>query len=292
VRVAEINRLVAERMGSTSTPWLPRQFGVSQLNSWPVSDLVRLHRLGSASTTSFARSSTGITPWGLDRGRDPVDRVLDLLKQQNLGRCWRSPTGDHQRPEGLLPGGGEFPIPVPQSGVGGAATITMEYKKFGVQLDFTPGAERSKIAVKVHHRQRVDILGEPSLTGLVVPGLRTREMDTHVEVKDGRPSPSPGCCRTLPEHHLQVSGAGDIPSWGPVPLHRISEEPDGAGPGDPHLVKPMAPGASGCLRISGSIPRRRRLLLGWTRAGRSRRRRPGPHPHRRCRCRRNLGASP
>lgn len=33
--------------------------------------------------------------------------------------------------------GGEFPVPVPQSGAGGGpATITVQYKKFGVQLNF------------------------------------------------------------------------------------------------------------------------------------------------------------
>ena len=33
--------------------------------------------------------------------------------------------------------GGEFPVPVPQASAGGTA-ITIEYKKFGIQLDFVP----------------------------------------------------------------------------------------------------------------------------------------------------------
>ena len=77
---------------------------------------------------------------------------LDLLKQQNLGRVLAEPnlvTTSGQKASFLA--GGEYPIPVPQSGVGGATTITIEYKKYGVQLDFTPTVlNDSKIAVQVH----------------------------------------------------------------------------------------------------------------------------------------------
>ncbi len=41
--------------------------------------------------------------------------------------------------------GGQFPVPVPQSGVGTAAVITIQYKDFGVQLDFVPYVQEDGI---------------------------------------------------------------------------------------------------------------------------------------------------
>ena len=167
---------------------------------------------------------------------------LDLLKQQNLGRVLAEPnlvTTSGQKASFLA--GGEFPIPVPQSGVGGAATITVEYKKFGVQLEFTPTVlNEGKIAVKVHPTvsELDNTFGQAFVLtgGFVVPGLRTRELNTQVEVQR-RPDllHRRAVVGQLPECHQQVSGAGGYSrSGGPVPLHPVPEEPDGAGgPGDP-----------------------------------------------------------
>ena len=43
--------------------------------------------------------------------------------------------------------GGEFPIPVPQGGGGsGGTAITVEYKQFGVKLNFVPDRPRRRQA--------------------------------------------------------------------------------------------------------------------------------------------------
>ena len=84
-----------------------------------------------------------------------------------------------------------IPSRCPRAAVGGAATITIEYKKYGVQLEFTPTVlNEGKIAVKVHPIvSELDTSLGISFTltgGYVVPALRIREMDTHVEVNDGQ----------------------------------------------------------------------------------------------------------
>ena len=129
---------------------------MNQINSLAgVTDLVRTFTgTGSASTTTFTQGlSTVLTAMGGWTAAGTLWTVfMDLLKQQNLGRVLAEPnlvTTSGQQAAFLA--GGEFPIPVPQSGVGGAATITVEYKKFGVQLEFTPTVlNEGKIAVKVH----------------------------------------------------------------------------------------------------------------------------------------------
>ena len=247
VRVAEINRMVADRIGVNFNALAPQgNFGVNQINSLAgVTGLVRSFTgSGSASTTTFTQGlSTALTAMGGWTAAGTLWTVfLDLLKQQNLGRVLAEPnlvTTSGQEASFLA--GGEFPIPVPQSGVGGAATITIEYKKFGVQLDFTPTVlDEGKIAVQVH--PTVSELDTTfgvafTLTGGLCGAGPARPGDGHPRGGERRPDlrHRRAAVGQLPEYHQQVSGAGGYSRpGGPVPLHPVPEEPDGAGgPGDP-----------------------------------------------------------
>ena len=258
VRVAEINRLVAERMGVNFNALAPGgNFGVQQINSLAgVADLARIFTgSGSASTTSFSQVLTpALTALGGWTAAGTLWTVfLDLLKQQNLGRVLAEPnlvTTSGQQASFLA--GGEFPIPVPQSGTGGAATITVEYKKFGVQLEFTPTVlTEGKIAVKVHPTvsELDNTFGQTFVLpgGYVVPGLRSREMNTQVEVNDGQTFAIAGLLsdqsRTIMRKFPVL---GDIPVLGG--LFRSNEYQKNltelVALVTPHLVKPMPPGAA------------------------------------------------
>ena len=178
---------------------------------------------------------------------------LDVLKQNNLGRVLAEPnlvTTSGQQASFLA--GGEFPIPVPQSGVGGAATITVEYKKFGVQLEFTPTVlNDSKISVKVHPTvsELDNTFGQTFVLpgGYVVPGLRSREMNTQVEVNDGQTFAIAGLLSDDSRSIMRKFPVlGDIPVLGV--LFRSDEYQkrltELVALVTPHLVKPMAPGAA------------------------------------------------
>ena len=178
---------------------------------------------------------------------------MDLMKQQNLGRVLAEPnlvTTSGQQASFLA--GGEFPIPVPQSGTGGAATITVEYKKFGVQLEFTPTVlNEGKIAVKVHPTvSEIDnTFGQTFVLpgGYVVPGLRTREMNTHVEVQDGQTFAIAGLLSDTSRNVInKFPVLGNIPVLGV--LFRSTQyqknETELVALVTPHLVKPMPPGAA------------------------------------------------
>jgi pilus assembly protein CpaC len=258
VRVAEINRLVAERIGVNFNALAPSgNFGVQQVNSLAgVTDLVRAFTgVGSASTTSWTQGlATGLTAMGGWTAAGTLWTVfLDLLKQNNLGRVLAEPnlvTTSGQQASFLA--GGEFPIPVPQSSATGGTTITVEYKKFGVQLEFTPTVlNDSKIAVKVHPTvsELDNTFGQTFVLtgGYVVPGLRTREMNTQVEVNDGQTFAIAGLLsdnsRTIMKKFPVL---GDIPILGA--LFRSDEYQKNltelVALVTPHLVKPMAPGAA------------------------------------------------
>jgi len=264
VRVAEINRLVAERIGVNFNALAPQgNFGVNQINNLAgVDGLVRSFTNSaadggsrSASTTSFTQLLTpALTAMGGWTAAGTLWTVfLDLLKQQNLGRVLAEPnlvTTSGQQASFLA--GGEFPIPVPQSGGGVSPTITVEYKKFGVQLEFTPTVlNDGKIAVKVHPTvsELDNTFGQSFVLpgGYVVPGLRTREMNTHVEVNDGQTFAIAGLLSDTSRTIIKKFPVlGDIPVLGA--LFRSNEyqknQTELVALVTPHLVKPMPPGAA------------------------------------------------
>src|SRR5206468_1937939 len=85
--------------------------------------------------------------------------------------------------------GGEFPVPVPQSGAGGGpATITIQCKEFGVRLAFLPfilddGVVRLTVDPEV---SSLDFSAGVTLSGTAVPGLNTRRAHTTVELREGQ----------------------------------------------------------------------------------------------------------
>ncbi|HUJ03707.1 MAG TPA: hypothetical protein VLW75_08735, partial [Rhizomicrobium sp.] len=83
--------------------------------------------------------------------------------------------------------GGEIPIPVPQGGTSNAVTI--QYKKFGVGLTIQPEVlSDSRIALMIKPSvSELDYTNAVSLDGVTVPGLRTRQAETTVEVEAGKP---------------------------------------------------------------------------------------------------------
>lgn len=84
--------------------------------------------------------------------------------------------------------GGEFPIPIVQSGTGGGgSSISIEYKRFGVQLDFLPlvlgdGVIRLRVLSEV---SQLSDIGAVQIEGFSVPSLLTRRAETTLQLKDG-----------------------------------------------------------------------------------------------------------
>jgi pilus assembly protein CpaC len=117
--------------------------------------------------------------------------------------------------------GGEFPVPIPQTGtgIGGAAPITIEFKKFGVELGFKPdildnGAIRLAVAPSV---SSIDFAIGTSIQGTVVPGLDKRDASTTVEIREGQTLAIAGLLNvTLEGTVSRIPGLGDVPVLGPL----------------------------------------------------------------------------
>lgn len=136
----------------------------------------------STSDRAFSLSGSGTF------GEFAFEAFIDALKRNSLARVLAEPnltvtSGE----EGKFLAGGQVPIPVPQAG-GGGSTITIEYKDFGVGLKCTPvvlgdGRVRMRIATEV---SELDYSNGTSIQGEVVPGLKTRNVNTVVEMADGQ----------------------------------------------------------------------------------------------------------
>jgi Flp pilus assembly secretin CpaC len=85
--------------------------------------------------------------------------------------------------------GGEIPIPVAQTvSGGGASTVTIEWKEYGVKLNFIPTVVDSNlINLKITPEvSSLDYTNAISLGGYSIPAIHTRKAETSLELNSGQ----------------------------------------------------------------------------------------------------------
>ena len=129
----------------------------------------------SAILTHVSNRAQIATLYRLFQNRD----VTEILAQPNL-------VIKNGRSGGFL-AGGEFPFPVPQSSGIGAQTISIEFKPFGVRLDFVPTITwYDTIDIRVFPEvSDIDPSVSIVVSGISVPGLRVRRSVSRVELREG-----------------------------------------------------------------------------------------------------------
>jgi len=145
--------------------------------------------------------------------------------------------------------GGEFPFPtLTATPTGGAVApvVTVQFKKFGVQLGFTPtltpsGGIHLKVSPEV---SALDFANAVTLQGFLIPAVSTRRAETEVILKDGESFAIAGLIdNRVVEQLNRVWGLGDIPVLGQLFRSRSTKKTT-----DellvvitPHFVKPLSP---------------------------------------------------
>ncbi len=109
--------------------------------------------------------------------------------------------------------GGEFPIPLSQ----GLGSTSIEYKKFGVSLSYTPTVlANGRISLRV--RPEVSELsseGAIVLNGFSIPALTVRRTETTVELGSGQSFMIAGLMKNSTQNAIKkLPGAGDLPILG------------------------------------------------------------------------------
>ena len=113
--------------------------------------------------------------------------------------------------------GGEFPVPIAssQGTAGGGVTVTIEWKAFGVRVDFTPTVEEDSTITLIVDSEvsQLDFTNSLTLEGFNIPSVVTRRTATTVSLRNGEYLVIGGLKQT--EHTKNVDR---IPLLGAVPI--------------------------------------------------------------------------
>ena len=237
VRVAEMSRSLTRRLGFNFN-YLQNdgKIGFSMLNNLTglEDSIVGNSTVISDSINALFQFSTGDMLWTV---------LLDALKQNGLAKVLAEPTLitlSGQSANFLA--GGEFPIPVPQE----LGRTTIQYKEFGVGLNFTPTVlSNKKISMKIAPEvSELDFTNAVTFSGFVIPAVTTRRVATVIELGDGQSFAIAGLLRdNVTEVVSKFPLLGDIPVLGA--LFRSSSfqknETELVVIVTPRLVKPLDP---------------------------------------------------
>jgi pilus assembly protein CpaC len=111
--------------------------------------------------------------------------------------------------------GGEFPVPIAQ-GSGQNMAITVQFKEFGIRLNFTPIVNGDRVQLKVRPEvSTLDFGNAVVLNGFRIPALTTRRTETELELVDGQTFAIAGLLNNNMNSTMQkIPGIGDIPILG------------------------------------------------------------------------------
>ncbi len=218
--------------------------------------------LNTAGSVVAAGVLSGASPFGFLVGRliggsNPVDVELNALEQKGLVRNLAQPnlvalSGD----TASFLAGGEYPIPVP----GSLGQVTIEYKKYGVGLAFTPTVLNNgqiNMVIKPNVSQ-LDPAHSVSIAGGVsVPALTVREASTTVELRDGQSFMLGGLLQNDSQANQdQLPWLGDVPVLGSLFRSAAYQknETDLVILVTPHIVRPLRPSDPVHTPLDGTLP--------------------------------------
>jgi pilus assembly protein CpaC len=166
--------------------------------------------------------ATSVTPFGSGTTIAGQGKFLgmDLLGALDLGETMGLVTTLSEPNLTALSGetadflaGGEYPIPISQ----GLGTTSIEYKRFGVSLAYTPTVlANGRISIRVRPEvSELSSQGSVTLNGFQVPALTIRRAETTVELGSGQSFMIAGLMSNAAQSTLKkVPGAGDLPIVG------------------------------------------------------------------------------
>jgi pilus assembly protein CpaC len=145
--------------------------------------------------------------------------TIQALQQQNLMQILAEPNVlTESGKEASFLAGGEFPFPVVQGlGAGALPTITIQFKEFGVRLNFTPNlTSDGLIHLKVQPEvSALDFSNALTISGFTIPALSTRRVQSDMALRDGQTFAIAGLMdNRVTQQMSKIPGIGDIPILG------------------------------------------------------------------------------
>ncbi len=174
--------------------------------------------------------------------------VIKALEQRNLLQILAEPNllAQNGREASFL-AGGEFPFPAVQGLGGGLPAVTIQFREFGVRLNFTPTIlSNDEISLKVVQEvSALDFANALTISGFVVPALSTRRAETELHLRDGQTFAIAGLIdNRFIEVASKIPWLGDIPILGKLFQSRKLEQRNTelVVMVTPRRVKPLEPG--------------------------------------------------
>ncbi len=181
VRVAEVNRRALQELGANYTiaqQAVPAFIGTNMFHT-PLGSLV-----GGVANMTFS----DMVNLALFQRSSGAGAFIRALQSRNAIRTLAEPNIialNGQKASFLA--GGEFPYPVVQ-GTGSSIAITIQFREFGVRLNFTPTiVEGDRIRLELEPEvSALDFTSGVTIAGTRIPGLVNRKAKTTVELEDGQ----------------------------------------------------------------------------------------------------------
>ncbi|MBI3453042.1 MAG: type II and III secretion system protein family protein, partial [Rhodospirillales bacterium] len=206
VRVAEVSRRVIKQFGfNWESLFSSGGFLLGLATGNPVV---------SGGSFLTRRSNNNNVFGGVRQGRLNLNVLVDALANEGLLTVLAEPnlTALSGETASFL-AGGEFPIPVPQ----GNNVVTIEFKRFGVSLGFTPTLiDGDRINLRVNPEvSELTSNGSITINNFVIPALTTRRAETTVELGSGQSFAIAGLLKSDLDHDIKkLPGLGDLPVLG------------------------------------------------------------------------------
>ncbi len=201
VRIAEISRSVVKNLGVN---WgAVGSSGIFTFGLASGASSIASNALTSAVASSGSGKKTSITA------------IVDALATDGLASILAEPTLTAVSGEkASFLAGGEFPVPVTQ---GLNSSISVDYRKYGVSLDFVPTVLSDRL-VSMYVRPEVSDIstdGAVTLNNFQIPALTTRRTETTVQLGSGQSLVIGGLIQSRFSTDIdKIPGAGDVPVLG------------------------------------------------------------------------------
>ncbi|QFT64151.1 type II and III secretion system protein family protein [Roseivivax sp. THAF30] len=267
VRFAEMQRSVSKALRS-SVGIAGQLFGdevglVSETGSFLDGD-------NSISGAQISPDTEGGALIGFDAGGLEVGILLEALESKGMVRMLAEPNLTAlSGQEASFLAGGEYPVPVG----GGDGQITIEFKPFGIQLDFVPRVVDGDL-INLELSTEVSSIDSTSgidLEFVRVDGFSTRSAKTTVELRDGESFAIAGLLQDdFRDSSSQLPWIGDVPVLGSLfrSVDYTREQSELVIIVTPHLVTPTRGEALALPTDRVRPPSERDLFLfGKTQAG-------------------------
>jgi pilus assembly protein CpaC len=210
VRIAEVNRTALKALGFN---WNGQNLGDGTFNFATNNPFTNQ----AITTQNLFQYGFGLT------GAGRLQVTLDALTQENLITTLAEPnlTATSGQTASFL-AGGEFPVPISGSTSNGTPTITVEFKTFGVELDFTPTVIDAthlslKVRPEVSQLTSTGAVSVPitSTATVTIPALTVRRAETTVDLASGQSFALAGLLQNTTEQDIsKIPWLGDVPILG------------------------------------------------------------------------------